>query len=295
MIFQPLTLESQPIFRALERDFPLATSDANFTNVLIWNDYYHIVWTEAFGCLCLLAHPEGGEGAQPPFAFPPLGGGDKVKASEFLFSQMDKPLMARAPEAMTQFLAERRPTWKIVPDSDNDDYVYLAESLITLSGRRMHQKKNHYNYFVNNYQPEYVDVTEAIIPELMALEDLWLTAKTDKLGFHTHLSVERRATRTLLTNLTVLGLSGLAIRLNGQVEAFTIGERLNPDTAVIHAEKGNPEIRGIYVALCSEYCRRRFSELTYINREQDLGLPGLRFSKESLKPHHMAKKYLITP
>ncbi|MDR1677333.1 MAG: phosphatidylglycerol lysyltransferase domain-containing protein, partial [Deltaproteobacteria bacterium] len=83
--------------------------------------------------------------------------------------------------------------------------------------------------------------------------------------------------------------------VDGRIEAFSLGESLSPDTALIHVEKGSPGIRGIYVALCSNFCRAAFSDKIYINREQDLGLPGLRWSKESLKPDHMRKKFNIWP
>ncbi|MDR2140696.1 MAG: phosphatidylglycerol lysyltransferase domain-containing protein [Deltaproteobacteria bacterium] len=291
MSFKPLTMADMEIFRAAEKAAPLTTSDVIFSNLLIWNDYYHFTWERLAGCLVLLASPEG----QAPFALPPLGLGDRLAAAEKVFSLMSAPLMSRVPEELAQFYQAQRPGWASAPDPDNDDYVYLAEKLINLSGRRMHQKKNHYNYFRQNYEAEFEDVTPELAPELIALEDLWLTAKTEKIGPQTHLVMERRAIHLLLSNLETLNLRGLAIRVNGQIEAFTIGEVLNADTAVIHAEKGNPEIRGIYVALCSHFCRRYFSDLTYINREQDLGLPGLRFSKESLKPHHMAKKFNLTP
>jgi hypothetical protein len=105
--------------------------------------------------------------------------------------------------------------------------------------------------------------------------------------------MEKRAVHLLLANLEALCLQGMAIRIDGRIEGFTLGEPLNEDTALIHVEKGNPLIRGIYVALCSQFCRRYYSHLTYINREQDLGLPGLRFSKESLKPDHMVQKFVI--
>jgi hypothetical protein len=291
MSFKPITLEDRDIFRAAEKACPLTTSDVNFTNMIIWNDYYHITWTEYGGCLALLARPEG----QEPFALPPLGLGDQLAATEYLFSQLDKPRLSRAPESLVQVIAKERPNWTILPDPDNDDYVYLAEKLINLSGRRMHQKKNHYNYFKQNYSYELVDVTLDLIPELIAVEDLWLTAKTEKIGEESHLIMEKRAVHICLDKIEELSLKGLAIRVEGRIEAFTLGEPLNEDTALIHVEKGNPAIRGIYVALLSEFCSRYFSTLTYVNREQDLGLPGLKFSKESLKPHHMAKKFVVTP
>jgi hypothetical protein len=107
--------------------------------------------------------------------------------------------------------------------------------------------------------------------------------------------MEKESLHFLLENMETLEVEGLAVRVDGRIEAFTVGERLSPDTALIHAEKGNPDIRGIYVAMLSSFCRQSFSDLPYINREQDLGLPGLRQSKESLKPDHLRRKFQVEP
>jgi hypothetical protein len=259
--------------------------------MFIWQGFYHFSWTRAHDCLCLIAFPEGGE----PFAMPPLGSGDRLKAIDFLFGQMPSPRLSRAPEELASAVAQARPGWRVESDPDNDDYVYLAEKLINLSGRRMHQKKNHYNSFVQNNRYELVEVTEDLRDELAEVEAKWLVSKTEKIGETSHLRMEREAVHIILDNLAALGVHGLAIRIGGKIEAFALGESLSPDTAVVHVEKGNPEIRGVYVALCSHFCRAFFSDKTYINREQDLGLAGLRQSKESLKPDHMRKKYNIWP
>ena len=291
MTFKTLTLEDRPVFHELETRSPLSTSDANFSNMLIWQGFYHFSWTTAHGCLCVKAEPEGGA----PFALAPLGGGDFLAALDFLLASMAEPRLSRVPEAETGVIAAARPDWSVEPDVDNFDYVYLAEKLITLGGRRMHQKKNHYNNFVRNNRFELLEVTEALHDELVAVEAKWLTSKTEKLGPDNHLQLEREAVHILLENFKNLELQGLAIRVDDKIEAFTLGEPLGPDTALVHVEKGNPDIRGIYVALCSHFCKTYYADKTFINREQDLGLPGLRQSKESLKPDHMRKKFNIWP
>ncbi|MDR1394870.1 MAG: DUF2156 domain-containing protein, partial [Deltaproteobacteria bacterium] len=186
MSFKPLTLEDAPLFRREEKKHPLASSDVNFTNMFIWNDYYHFSWLRRGEAICLLARPEGGQ----PFALPPLGGGDHLEASRFLMealaSEGCRPVMSRVPARLSRLLAESCPAWTAEPDPDNDDYVYLSEKLITLSGRRMHQKKNHYNNFVQNNRYELLEVTEELIGELMEVEDLWLTGKFEKIGPQSH-------------------------------------------------------------------------------------------------------------
>jgi hypothetical protein len=95
----------------------------------------------------------------------------------------------------------------------------------------------------------------------------------------------------VLTNFSKLNLKGGVIVLNGVVEAFTFGEKLNEDTAVIHVEKANPDISGIYSAINRDFCRETWSETTYINREEDMGLEGLRKAKESYSPIKMIEKF----
>ncbi|MDR3203809.1 MAG: phosphatidylglycerol lysyltransferase domain-containing protein [Deltaproteobacteria bacterium] len=289
MTFKPLVLADRPFFIDLEKRFPFSTSDVNFTNLFIWRDFYNFIWTEAEGCVCLIANPIEG----PSFALPPLGGGDKFKAVDFLFSSMSQPRLSRVGEELAVFLGQRRSDLVIEPDPDNHDYVYLSEKLINLSGRKMHQKKNHYNYFINNYKFELITITEEHLDELVSIEDKWLISKSEKIGPSSHLLLEARAVHLLLENLRILELEGLAIKIDGRVEAFTLGQPLNQETALIHVEKANPEFRGIYVALCSNFCRFFYADKKYVNREQDLGLAGLRRSKESLKPDHLEKKFVI--
>jgi len=79
------------------------------------------------------------------------------------------------------------------------------------------------------------------------------------------------------------------------VEAFTLGEPLNPETVVIHIEKANPAYEGLYTLIHQAFLEKEWSGYTYVNREQDLGEEGLRKAKESYFPHHMVNKYIITP
>ncbi len=87
---------------------------------------------------------------------------------------------------------------------------------------------------------------------------------------------------------------GLAVLIDGRVQAFAIGEPLNPETAVIHLEKANPEIRGLYAAVNHFFCRETWAEFRFVNREQDLGVEGLRQAKQSYNPHHLVEKFRIT-
>jgi len=79
-----------------------------------------------------------------------------------------------------------------------------------------------------------------------------------------------------------------------KIVAFSIGEMLNDDTAIIHFEKSDPNIRGLYQVINHEFVVHAWPHTTYINREEDMGIPGLRHSKESYNPHHYVEKFDVT-
>ena len=292
---KPLTLEDQPIFRQMEKSAAQAGADTNFTNLYIWRSYYRPIWEEAYGCLCLVAEPEGEE----PFGLPPVGGGDQLAALDHtlavLKTKTGAPAFRRVPEGLVEQIEAAGRPYRAEHDRDNDDYVYLAEQLRTLGGRRMHQKKNHYNYFINHYQFECLPVTPELIPELLAVQEGWLATKEERNFTSRHLDHEIESVHELLRHQRELNQMGLAIRIDGRIVGFTMGEIMSPDTVLVHLEKADYEIRGLFVALSSHFCRALPPEIVYVDREQDLGLPGLRHSKESLKPDHMRRKFIVTP
>lgn len=177
-------------------------------------------------------------------------------------------------------------------DRNNYDYVYLASDLMELSGRKFSAKKNHINFFTTHYPGyRYLPMTEDIIPACIASAVEWYDRRTDT---DYGLENEKFAILEALGNFKYLGFQGGVIELYGKIEAFTCGELLNEDTAVIHIEKGNTEIRGLYQMINREFCRHAWSEAMYINREEDMGIEGLRRAKKSYNPVKMIEKYDMT-
>ncbi len=296
MNWQTLTLADQAIFRKYEKTATQMVADTIFTNLFIWHLFYQTMWTEAHGCLCLVATPKNAE----PFGLPPVGGGDRLAALdltlEFLKEKTAQPVFRRVPaELAEQIKASDRP-WECSHDRDNDDYIYLKESMATLGGRRMHQKKNHYNFFVKNNSYEITDLSEDMIPELLAVQENWLLTKERQGALAAaQLNFEMDSVARLLSHLTDFNLFGMAIRIKGRLEGFTVGELMTKEMALVHIEKANYNFRGLFVALASHFCQNLPESVVYVNREQDLGLPGLRHAKESFKPDHMQVKYVVCP
>ena len=180
----------------------------------------------------------------------------------------------------------------IEPTRDHFDYVYLKDDLIQLAGNRYRTKRNHINRINRNYRFSFQPLEEHHLDACLELQSNWCEVRRcdDDLS----LLGEWEAIRETMKNYGSLGLRGGVITIEGKVEAFSVGELLNNTTAVVHIEKANPEIAELYTVInqqCAENC---WENVPYINREQDLGIPGLREAKLSYHPHHMEEKYRIT-
>ncbi len=182
-------------------------------------------------------------------------------------------------------------TTQFIDDRDNWDYVYLRDNLANLAGRKYHAKKNHANAF-RKENPDYAFsvISKNDIADCIAFADLWCEIKGQNAE---GLRCELCALEEALINYEVLNIRGALIRIDGVVQAFSIGEKYNKDMAVIHFEKANPEIRGLYTVINQDFCSKVWNDVIYINREEDMGLEGLRKAKESYHPEFMVKKYSV--
>ena len=183
--------------------------------------------------------------------------------------------------------------FNITAERNNFDYVYLAQDLINLSGRKFHRRKNHLNAFKKEYpNAKYLPITEEIIPKCRDELNIWLERhKNDNNPFISH---EQAAIHEIFDHFAAFKLKGGAILIDNKVAAFTFGEKLNSDTAVIHVEKADSNIRGIYTAINQKFVETEWSNMIYINREEDIGIEGLRRAKESYRPIKMIEKFNAT-
>jgi hypothetical protein len=169
--------------------------------------------------------------------------------------------------------------------------VYRTEDLIQLAGKNYRAKRNHINYLLRTYRITYEPMNESHIGACLNMAVNWCEARRCEEDLN--LGSEWDATREALNNFSALGIEGGVVLVNGQVEAFTLGELLNQETAVVHIEKANTEIRGLYGVINQQFCENRWKGVPFINREQDLGEPGLRQAKLSYSPDHLVEKFSI--
>lgn len=289
--FRPLDIDDRAkVVRVLAHEQPV-TSELTFSNLFMWQEHYRPQMAELAGCLVFLCHTPGTE----PFALPPVGSGDKAAAVELVCGLLHdaghKPQVARAPQALLEVLDAERYT--ITPTAEHSDYVYLTQELIDLPGRRFHRKKNHLNKFLKRQSFKFRWLDDELVESVLDMQQAW--CKLRECHEDPGLRSEDMAVYNALTNYDALGYVGAAVVMDGIVEAFTLGELLSRDTAVVHIEKANPKIDGLYAAINQLFAANAWSQTTYLNREQDLGHGGLRKAKLSYRPHHMVDKHLITP
>ena len=182
-------------------------------------------------------------------------------------------------------------------DRDGYDYLYEVERLAELGGKKLHAKRNHINRFVeNNPTWAYEEITPATLPECLEMDKEWYRRSLQREGDaeERDLGDEGIALRTAMEHYEELGLEGGLIRVYGEVVAFTIGDRLSADTYDVHFEKAYGELQGAYAMINREFARwvrARHPEIRYLNREDDMGVEGLRKAKQSYYPDLMVEKH----
>ena len=176
-------------------------------------------------------------------------------------------------------------------NEDDSDYIYEAEKLQTLAGKKYHKKRNHLaRFYENNWK--YSEMTEKDFDECI---EFAVNSYNLNQAYDDESSVaEQFAINTFMNYFGELELKGGVIRVDGKVEAFTIGDGINSDTFDVHIEKANSEIQGAYAAINNEFAKSAAKGYTYINREEDLGLEGLRKSKHSYYPAFLLEKNTVT-
>lgn len=176
-------------------------------------------------------------------------------------------------------------------DDGFNDYIYSTEKMANLSGKKYHGKRNHISYFKKTYSNwSFEEITKENIPECIALHSKWIENKVDSEDDEDY-SFEFEAVLSAFEYFEELELKGGLIRLDGEVIAFTLGEaQMNGKCFVTHFEKAPAEIRGAYPLINQEFTKNCLLQYEYVNREEDLGLEGLRKAKQSYHPEIWLKK-----
>lgn len=288
MEFKTPTLEDKEELDYYLTQDSTRSCDFNTANVILWNRFYDMTYAIIDGLFVAHTEEEGGS-----FSFP-MGKGDKKKVLECLMKECKKQgvpfvLHGVTHEMEEEFLKMFGEIYEIEYDRDEADYIYDREKLATLSGKKLHGKRNHIHRFEDNHQWSYEKLSDENQLETLAMLMEWKLANCDPQDLEKH--EEICVSKNSLIYYKELGLVGGVLRADGKIVAFSIGEpALNPDTFVVHIEKAFPEIQGAYPMINQQFVLHEMEGFRYVNREEDLGEEGLRRAKMSYRPVFMEEK-----
>jgi len=287
--FRPIELEDRALLVGYLETAQPQISEYTFTNLYVWRKSDRTLLSRRGDVLLVkvLKCPDERE-----VLLPPLGSKELPETVAELVRDMSKeeklPPIYGVSKDQAGALAKIDFSAKL--DRDNSDYVYLAKDLIELPGTKFHSKRQAVKRCLSEHKCEYVPITADIVELCLQLQEEWcnLVNCNESRG----LREEDQAIKEAFLHYDRLNAFGAAVSVDGGIEAFTVGEKLSNDTAVIHFEKANPKIRGLYQLINQWFCKNALAGYKYVNREQDLGEPGIRRAKEGYHPHHMVEKYI---
>lgn len=291
MDFRRLELKDAVFFQKFFAADKTDIGDFSFVNLFIWRHQRVIEFCETDGCLIIKTTPRD----ENPYYFFPFGAGDKRRALMNLknhaqilnFRALTNENLAILRDVFGDFVA--------VEERDRSDYVYKTAELITLAGRRFHKKKNHLNGFLKAHPDfRYEKITLENTKIIAQKQEEWFAAHPEGTE-NSGLFFENCGILDVLLAFPDLAtqnsIRGGAIFVQDLPVAFSVGEILHENMALIHVEKADPKIPGAYQIINQQFLEHEFFAQEFVNREEDLGLPGLRKAKMSYNPAYLIPKF----
>ncbi|TXT62260.1 MAG: hypothetical protein BAJALOKI1v1_990005 [Promethearchaeota archaeon] len=298
----PINLSSKDIFTRYFTQYPPEISEFTFTNLFAWQEYYDSLFLEWHNHLLIFSksflekwQTPLIKDAAPLFFFPPIGQHPEEIMLE-VFKKRKDIEFHRVPESLASKLQEKPEfsdlSLNLQEDRDNWDYVYNKSKLIELAGNKYRSKRRHLEKFLEQYEYEFHLISDEWLEKCRSFQEKWCII--NECQKNKDLQQEQRAIDRLFNNYSDLDYNGGIIIVDGDTAGYTIGEMLNSNTNVIHIEKAHTYYEGSYQVINNLFLKHCCSQdAQYVNREQDLGIEGLRKAKESYHPHHMVKKFIV--
>ena len=288
--FKDIELQDKELITSFTLNSPRRNCDLSFSNLCSWRFLYNTKFAIMDGFLLLKFWADG-----ELVYMMPIGNGDLNKVLNALIEDANREgepfcllgICAGMCSELETFMPGR---FQFTADRDYADYVYLRSDLATLSGKKFQAKRNHINKKKKTYNYEYTPITADRIRECLDLEAEW--CKVNNCDQHEGTGNERRALIYALHNFDALGLTGGILHVEGKIAAFTFGMPINQDTFGVHVEKADTRIDGAYAMINYEFANHIPEQYIYINREEDLGIEGLRKAKLSYQPAIILEKYV---
>lgn len=264
----------------------------NFTNIYAWSKIYEYRVAKLNNYLLVKGNVDN-----TSYYFYPAGKGDikpvlEEMKQDALDCKHDFLLLGLSSENQEELRSVFPDSFEYKEMRDSFDYIYPLDKLVSLSGNKYHSKRNHINRFKDNNEWSFELITPDNLSECWEMNALW--CKENDYEKDEQLMKEICAVRRCFNRFFELGLDGGLLRLDGEVIAYTMGERLNSNTYVTHVEKAFGNIQGAYQMINREFAafiQERYPQVVYVNREEDMGYEGLRKAKLSYHPVRLEEKY----
>ena len=263
--------------------------DLSFTNLFLWSFGENTEYEIENNVLTIRSFYKGKE-----YYFMPLPKEETTENIEEMKRKINKLIDKKVPihyfnEYWYEKLKDDFPCLK--EKRDYEDYIYSFESLSTLKGRHYSKKKNRVANFKRNYDFVYESITKENIHEVIKFQKKWFDLYSD--SNEEILRNENTGILEILNNWDKLNIKGGLLKVNNEVIAYTLGEKITQNTVLIHVEKALIDYVGSYQAINMFYLEKEWENIEYVNREDDFGDEGLREAKMSYKPLYLLKKYSI--
>jgi len=289
MEFKKITLDSKEQIQSFLQNDDELTCEISFVNLLLWQPLYNNCYCIEDDILYLKSYSDYLETYSLPF-------GDMKKGIENIKRQCQGKypvIWAQQGKRFCDFKALYGEFYDVTESRNEFDYIYNSQDLINLSGKKYHSKRNHISTFSKQFDWNYQDITPNNVSLVKDCAKLWYLQNIERMD--DELKNEMQGVSLMLDNMDALGIKGGAIVIDGKCVAFTLGSAINTQIYNIHIEKAISGFETAYAVINREFAARNLNAYKYINREDDLGIEGLRKSKLSYKPEIILPKYICTP
>lgn len=264
------------------------TCELSFVNLLLWQPLYNNCYCIEDGILYLKSYDDNIVTYSLPF-------GDLKTGFEEIAKHSGTPypdIWAQEGPRFQKFKELYGKYYDIYESRNEFDYIYNSLDLINLSGKKYHSKRNHISSFSKQFDWHYEDITTNNIDLVKECAKIWYEQNSARMD--DELKTEMHGVDIMINNMQTLNIKGGAIVIDNKVVAFTLGSPINEKIYNIHIEKALEDFETAYTVINREFAARNLNDYKYINREDDLGIEGLRKSKLSYKPEIILPKYICT-
>lgn len=288
MNFKKIEIDDIDILKPFLTQANELTCELSFVNLLLWQPLYNNCYCIEDGILYLKSYDDNIVTYSLPF-------GDMKTGFKKIVEHTDNPypdIWAQAGKRFDEFKSLYGEYYDIYESRNEFDYIYNSQDLINLSGKKYHSKRNHISSFSKQFDWHYEEINDSNLSLVKKCAEIWYSQSADRMD--EELKNEMHGVTLMLDNMQRLDINGGAIVIEEKVVAFTLGSPINESIYNIHIEKALEGYGAAYTVINREFAARNLGNYKYINREDDLGIEGLRKSKLSYKPQIILPKYICT-